>query len=106
MMLNLNQLPFDVAKVTFAISIYDMEYEGHDFSMVKNVYFRVVNQNMEAEIFRFELDEELTGTQGLLIGEMERVGAEWFFNAVGKTVQGGLGKIASDYGIIVLENMK
>ena len=105
-MLNLNQLPFDIAAVSFAISIYDMEYEGHDFSMVKNVYFRIVNKTIDAEICRFELDDELTGNQGLLIGELERVGPEWFFKASGTTVSGGLGKIASDYGIIVLENMK
>ncbi len=106
MTLTLNQLPFDIAKIGFTISIYDMDYEGHDFSMVKNVYFRIVNQNIENEIFRFELDEELTGNEGILIGEMERVGSEWFFNAIGKTVKGGLGTIADEYGMIILENMK
>jgi stress response protein SCP2 len=44
--------------------------------------------------------------EGILIGEMERVGSEWFFNAIGKTVKGGLGKIADDYGMIISENMK
>jgi hypothetical protein len=28
------------------------------------------------------------------------------FQAVGETVKGGLGKIADEYGIIVMENMK
>ncbi len=106
MMMELNKLPFDISKISFVLSIYDMEYEGYDFSMVKNVYFRIVNQNTQHEIFRYELDEELTGNEGLVIGNLERIGAEWIFTAVGETVDGGLGKIADDYGIVVLENMK
>lgn len=106
MMINLNALPFDISKISFVLSVYDMDNEGHDFSMVKNVYFRIVNRDREHEIFRYELDDELTGNEGLIIGEIERVGAEWIFNAIGETIEGGLGKIADDYGIIVLENMK
>ena len=106
MMVSLNELPFDITKISFVLSIYDMDLEGHNFSMVKNVYFRIVNKNTDHEIFRYELDEELTGNEGLVIGEIERIGSEWVFNAIGETVDGGLGKIADNYGIIVLENMK
>ena len=105
-MVDLSLLPFDIAKISFVLSIYDMELEGHNFSMVKNVYFRIVNQNTEHEIFRYELDEELTGDEGLIIGELERVGTEWIFKAVGETVEGGLGKIADNYGMIIKENMR
>lgn len=104
-MMNLNELPFDIMKVSFTLSIYDMEFEDHNFSMVKNVYFRIVNQRTGHEIFRYELDEELTGDEGLIIGELERVGTEWIFHAIGETVDGGLGKIAGDYGMIIAENM-
>jgi len=103
--IDLMELPFDIIKIAFVLSIYNLDYKDHDFSMVKNVYFRIVNDNSEAEIFRFELDEELSEHEGLIIGYLERMGAEWIFHAVGETVEGGLGKIASDYGIVVLENM-
>ncbi|MCI5059663.1 MAG: TerD family protein [Alphaproteobacteria bacterium] len=105
-MIDLTALPFDVLKVVFVLSIYDMEYEDHNFSMVKNVYFRIVNQNTSHELFRYELDEELTGDEGLLICELERIGAEWHFKAIGDTIPGGLGKIAEDYGIWVAENVR
>lgn len=105
-MLNLNELPFDISKVSFTLSIYDMEMKEHNFSMVKNVYFRIVNQGTEHEIFRYELDEELIGGEGLIIGELERVGTEWTFRAIGETVEGGLGKIGADYGMIIAENMQ
>ncbi|MEM6812333.1 MAG: TerD family protein [Pseudomonadota bacterium] len=103
--IDLTKLSFEVLKIAFVVSIYDMEFKGHDFSMVKNVYFRIVNQNTDSELFRFELDDELTEHDGLLIGMLERVGAEWVFNAIGETIEGGLGKIASDYGCVIVENM-
>jgi tellurium resistance protein TerD len=103
--IDLTMLSYDVLKIAFVLSIYDMDYKNHDFSMVKNVYFRVVNQNTQHEIFRYELDEELAEHEGLLIGYLERIGAEWIFRAVGDTIEGGLNKIAHEYGIIVAENM-
>jgi len=105
-MVKLSELPFDVSKISFVLSIYDMDMKEHNFSMVKNVYFRIVNQGTEHEIFRYELDEELTGDEGLVIGELERVGTEWIFRAIGETVEGGLGKIGADYGMIIAENMQ
>ncbi len=106
MHIDLLGLPFDVSKISFVLSIYDEELKDHDFSMVKNVYFRIVNQNTEHELFRYELDEELTGTEGLIIGEIERVGTEWIFTAIGDTVEGGLNTIAENYGIVVAENVR
>jgi tellurium resistance protein TerD len=100
-MINLDALPFDVVRIQFVLSIYNMDYLDHDFSMVKNVYFRIVNSRIETEIFRYELDEELTEHEGLIIGELDRIGAEWIFRAVGETVKGGLGKIAQDHAIMV-----
>ncbi len=103
--MDLSELPFDIMKISFLLSIYDMEFDDHNFSMVKNVYFRIVNQRTGHEIFRYELDEELTGGEGLIIGELERMGTEWIFHAIGDTVEGGLGKIAGDRGMIIAENM-
>ena len=104
-MIDLMALPFDIMKIVFTLSIYDMEYLGHDFSMVKNVYFRIVSQNIEHELFRYELDEELVGKEGLIIGALERVGTEWVFQAIGDTVDGGLGRIAENHGIVIAEVM-
>lgn len=105
-MVNLNALPFDIVKIQFVLSIYNMDFADHDFSMVKNVYFRIVNTRTENELFRYELDEEIhehdgEGHEGLIIGELDRVGSEWIFKAVGETVKGGLGKIAQDHAIMV-----
>lgn len=103
--IELNTLPYDVVKIAFVLSIYDVDYQEHNFSMVKNIYFRVSNQETHHELFRFELDEEVCSeNEGLMIGYLERIGMEWIFHAVGETVKGGLQTIAKDYGIVVAED--
>lgn len=103
--IELNTLPYDVVKIVFVLSIYDEDYQDHNFSMVKNVFFRISNQEVDTELFRYELDEELSaGHEGLIIGQLERIGMEWVFTAVGETVEGGLFTIAKNYGIVVAED--
>lgn len=103
--IELNTLPYDIVKIVFVLSIYDEDYQDHNFSMVKNVFFRISNHETEHELFRYELDEELcAGHEGLIIGQLERIGMEWVFTAVGETVKGGLFTIAKNYGIVVAED--
>ncbi len=101
-LVDLQALPFDIAKIMFTLSIYDLDMNENNFMHVKNVYFRLVNAETGQELMRYELETELeTGGTGLLIGSLERLGPNWTFKAIGETAKGGLGKIASNYGIIV-----
>ena len=104
--IDLMALPFEVIKIGFVLSIYDLDMNQNTFQMVKNVYFRIVNNETNLETFRFELDEEMGSTTGLYIGYIERVGSDWMYKAVGEPIQGGLSKIAQDYGILVTQNMR
>lgn len=108
--IDLATLPFAIVKISFVLSLYtlDMGTEGHNFSMVRNVYFRLVNLDTSHEMFRVEIGEDLlsTGENAILCGELERVGSEWLFHAKVKPLQGGLSKIATDYGIMVVQNMQ
>lgn len=96
-------LPFDIVKIAVVLSIYEMETKSADFTMVKNVYFRVVNNETKHETFRFELDDDLGDATALHIGNLERIGADWIFVALGKPVKGGLQRMATDFGILVAE---
>lgn len=108
--INLATMPFEIMKASFVISVYDLDMglEGHDFSMVRNVYFRVVNQDNGHEIFRFNISEDMFPPAGdaLLVGELERIGNEWFFYAKSLPLKGGLGKFARECGIIVAQNLQ
>ena len=104
--IDLMSLPFEIVRIVFTLSIYDLDMSNSNFSMVKNVYFRVVNNVTGLETFRFELDEDMGQGTGLIIGSLERIGSEWVYQAMGEEAIGGLVKLASDYGIIVAQSMR
>ena len=100
--IDLNGLPFDVVKVVFVLSIYDAAERSQSFEKVRNMYFRMMNMDDDNEIFRINLSEQdFTGQTGIKIGELVREGPKWFFSAINEPIPGGLGKIATQYGIII-----
>lgn len=103
--IDLMALPFEIVKIAFVLSVYDLDGSNSDFSSVKNVFFRIVNNETTLETFRFELDENLGSSTGLYIGYLERRGAEWIYKAAGDPIEGGLARIASDCGILVMQNV-
>lgn len=104
--IDLMALPFEIIKIAFVLSIYDLDLNSNNFTMVKNVYFRILNNETNLESFRFELDDEMGNGTGLYIGYIERVGSDWMFKALGEPIYGGLTKAATDYGIVVTQNMR
>ncbi len=106
LVVDLMALPFEVVKIAFVLSIYDLDMNSNNFTMVRNVYFRLVNNETAMETFRFELDEDMGSGTGLYIGYLERVGSDWVYKAMGEPVYGGLSKIATDFGMIITQHMK
>lgn len=100
---DLMSLPFDIVSIGVALTIYDQDMNANNFTMVKNAYFRIVNNETNQEVFRFELDEDMGDSTGLLIGFLERVGSDWVYKALGEPVPGGLARIATDFGIVVAQ---
>ncbi len=104
--IDLMALPFEVVRIVFTLSIYDLDMNNNNFSMVKNAYFRIVNNSTTLETFRFELDGDMGNGTALVIGSLERIGSEWIYQATGEAAQGGLTKVATDYGIVVAQNIR
>lgn len=102
--IDLNGLPFDILKIIFVLSIYDPEIQGHHFGMVRNMYVRIQNKDDGAELFRYKLDpEDHKGGNAIIIGTLIREGPRWIYEADAQVQNGGLAKIATEYGIIIKE---
>ncbi|HZC71128.1 MAG TPA: TerD family protein [Jatrophihabitans sp.] len=98
---NLSGVPADVDKIVFPVSIYDAEGRGQNFGQVRNAFIRVVNQDGNAEITRYDLSEDASTETAMIFGELYRSGAEWKFRAVGQGYTSGLRGIAQDFGVNV-----
>lgn len=102
--IHLHSIPYDIHTVMLVLSVYDETGEGFRFDLVKNIFVRIVNDENGHEIARYEVAEkDCNGNNALKLAALVREGPEWFFDAVGEGSLGGLGKLASHYGIIVKE---
>jgi tellurium resistance protein TerD len=98
---HLGKLPPDVAKIVFAVTIYEADQRRQNFGMVANAFIRVVNGDGGTELARYDLSEDASTETAMVFGELYRHGAEWKFRAVGQGFSGGLGPLARSYGVNV-----
>lgn len=97
----LAQVPAEVAKIVFPVSIHDAETRGQSFGQVSNAFIRVVNRADGAELARYDLSEDASTETAMVFGELYRRDGEWKFRAVGQGYASGLRGIALDYGVNV-----
>ena len=98
---NLTQVPPQVDKIVFPVSIYDAEARLQNFGQVRNAYIRVLNQADGAELARYDLSEDASNETAMIFGELYRYNNEWKFRAVGQGYASGLRGIALDFGVNV-----
>ncbi len=99
--IKLDQLPFDIEKIAFSVTLHNAEERGETFGIVKNAFIRIVNEDTDVELARFDLSEDASNENGIVFGELAREGAGWKFKALGQGTDGGLYRIARDYGVNV-----
>lgn len=100
-MVTLTDVPANVQRVTFTVTIHDAEARGQNFGMVSNAFIRVVNEATGEEIIRYDLGEDFSIETALVVGELYRHGGEWKFSAIGSGYQGGLAALCNDFGLQV-----
>ena len=96
---NLERLSADIEKLVIGVTIYDADTRKQNFGMVDSAFIRIVNQDNNREIVRFDLSEDMSVETAMLFGELYRHGSDWKFRAVGQGFKGGLGAMAINYGV-------
>ncbi len=97
--IELQGVPADIDKIVITVTIHDAEARGQNFGQVQNAFIRIVNDNSQAEIVRFDLNEDYSTETAMVFGELYRHNAEWKFRAVGQGYAGGLRALCHQYGI-------
>lgn len=96
---DLSKVPGDIKKLAFAVTIHEAESRRQNFGMVSNAFIRIVNSDGDKEIARYDLGEDFSLEAAVLFGEVYRHNGEWKFKAVGQGFNGGLGPLASSFGV-------
>lgn len=97
----LSKVPTEIDKVVFSVTIHEADTRNQNFGQVSKAYIRIVNEESGTEIARFDLSEDASIETAMIFGEIYRSGADWKFKAVGQGFAGGLGPLASSFGVNV-----
>lgn len=98
---DLSKVPANVSKVAFTVTIYDSDVRRQNFGQVSNAYIRIVDEDTNQEVIRYDLGEDFSIETAVVVGELYRHNGEWKFNAIGSGFQGGLAALCANYGIEV-----
>lgn len=98
---DLSQIPANVSKIAFTVTIYDAETRRQNFGQVSNSFIRIVDDANGTELIRYDLGEDFSIETAVVVGELYRNNGEWKFNAIGSGFQGGLAALCGHYGIEV-----
>ena len=98
-LINLATVSPDIERVVIVVSIDQADARRQNFGQVRDAFCRVVNQDTESEIVRYDLSEDAASETTMVFAEIYRNGSEWKFRAVGQGYASGLHGIATDYGI-------
>jgi tellurium resistance protein TerD len=96
---DLTKVPADVTRLVVVVSLHEAEARGQNFGMVSNAFIRVVNQNGNKEIARYDLSEGAGMDSAMIFGEVYRDGQNWSFRALGESIHGGLRSVIRDFGL-------
>lgn len=97
----LSKVPADIDKVAIVVTIHEGDKKGQTFGQVSNAFIRLVNEKTGTEVVRFDLSEDASVETAMILGEIYRHSGDWKFRAVGQGFKGGLGPLASHYGVNV-----
>ena len=96
--LTLDRLPEKCKKVVFSVNIYQGKERRQDFSKVRNAYVRVLNSDKgDSEICRFNLSEDGKNATTLIFAELEKIGTDWKFKAIGELLNCDLSTLVNKF---------
>lgn len=98
---DLKAIPESVDKIAFTVTIYEAQERRQNFGQVSNAYIRIVDEDTNQELIRYDLGEDFSIETAIVVGKLYRHNGEWKFNAIGSGFQGGLAALCGHYGIQV-----
>ena len=96
---DLSKVPAEIDKIAFTVTIHEAEARRQSFGQVRNAFIRIVNQDTNVEVGRYDLAEDASTETAMIFAELYRHGTEWKFRAVGQGFKGGLKPLAESFGL-------
>ena len=97
--IDLTKIESGVSEIVFVVTIHEASARGQNFGQVSNSYIRLVNSEGNAELAKYELDEDYSTESAIEFGRLYKKDNEWRFKAVGAGFNSGLKGFCDMFGI-------
>ena len=94
---DLSKVDPKIQEIVFTATIYKAEERRQNFGQVRNSYIRIYDAKTNAEIARYDLDEDFSIETAVEFGRLYRRGDEWKFEAMAIGNKGGLQSLVNKY---------
>jgi len=88
-LVDLSKLNPGVQEICIVVTIHDAQNRKQNFGQVRNSFIRVYDQG-NAELVKYELDEDFSVETAVEFGRIYNKGGQWKFEAIGAGMKGGL----------------
>ncbi|MEK7433196.1 MAG: TerD family protein [Cyanobacteriota bacterium] len=95
--IDLSKVEASVKKMVFVVTIHDAEARKQNFGQVQNSYVRLLNQDNDQVIAKYDLGEDYSTETAMVMCELYNHNGEWKMTAVGSGYQGGLNALVTQY---------
>ena len=100
-LIEFDKVPANIAKIAITITIDQADVRRQNFGMVRNAFARVVDNDTQREMIRFDLGEDFSTETAIIAVEFYRHNGSWKMSAVAQGYAGGLAALARSYGLNV-----
>lgn len=95
--IDLSKLPADATEVAICVNIYDAVTRKQSFGMVSNAFIRVYEPTENKELMKFDLTEDYSAFNAMIMGKLYKKDGEWKFQAVGEGLNGDINQVATKF---------
>lgn len=80
---DLSRVDVSIEEILFVVTIHEAEHRKQNFGQVRNSYIRIVNNETNEEIAKYELEEDFSVETAVEFGRLYRKNGQWRFEASG-----------------------
>jgi tellurium resistance protein TerD len=94
---DLSKIDSNASEICIVVTIHDAENRKQNFGQVRNSYMRIFDSATNAEILKYELEEDFSVETAVEFGRIYKKNNEWKFEAIGMGMKGGLEDYLTKY---------
>jgi tellurium resistance protein TerD len=96
LLVDLSKVSPEIEKIAITVTIHDAQARGQNFGQIANAFIRVVNQDTNIEVVRFDLAEDYSTETAMVFGEVIVITVNGNLKLLVKAIQVGLLRCANN----------